>query len=88
MPKLTNAAAHVVAQLEFSDDPDRATEKVIVDFFVARGVEIIDINGAAFVAGQFWSRSRSGQRLITSMHVDLTDLAEQIVTQLQQRKAL
>jgi hypothetical protein len=38
----------------------------------------------AFLAGQFWISNRAG-RLITSMHVDLTDLAEQVVTQLSQR---
>jgi hypothetical protein len=82
MPKLSSAAAHVVAGLEFGADPDRVTEKAIVDFFRARNVEIIEFNGAVFLAGQFWTTNRAG-RLITSMHVDLTDLAEQIVTQLQ-----
>jgi hypothetical protein len=92
MQKLGDAAARMVARLRpaGSDggdadlrhlDPDRVAERAIVDFFRARRVEMLEHNGAVFLAGRFWTSNRVG-RLITSMHVDLTDLAEQIVTQL------
>jgi hypothetical protein len=89
MQKLGNAAANVVARLKVrgdakaapeAADPDRVAEKAIVGFFRAQHVEMLQHNGAVFLAGQFWTTIRAG-RLITSMH--LTDLAEQIVTQLQ-----
>jgi hypothetical protein len=82
MQKLGDIAANVVARLELGADPDRVAEKAIVDFFRARHVEMIEHNGAVFMAGQFWTINRAG-RLITSMHVDLTALAEQIVTRLE-----
>jgi hypothetical protein len=82
MQKLGDVAANVVARLRFGADPDRVAEGAIVDFFRARHVEMIEHNGAVFLPGQFWTTNRAG-RLIASMHVDLTDLAEQIVTRLE-----
>jgi hypothetical protein len=84
MQKLGDVAANVVARLRFGADPDHVAEGAIVDFFRAGHVEMIEFNGAVFLAGQFWTTNRAG-RLISSMHVDLTDLAEQVVTQLSQR---
>jgi hypothetical protein len=83
MQRLGDAAANVVARLKFGADPDCVAEDAIVDFFRARHVEVIEHSGAVFLAGQFWTINRAG-RLITSVHVDLTDLAEQVVTQLSQ----
>jgi enamine deaminase RidA (YjgF/YER057c/UK114 family) len=66
--------------------PERVAERAIVDFFRAGHVELIEHNGALFLAGQFWSTNRAGQRLITSQHIDVTDLAEQIVLHLAANK--
>jgi hypothetical protein len=83
MEPLGKAAARVVEKLAAPTDLDRAAEKAIVGFLQALGIEPIEVHGCVYLCGQFWSRNRAGGRTVTSYHVDVTAMAEAVITELQ-----